>query len=593
MNFHGLFCARQNCGEMPANAKTLGFAMVVIVGLVAICGTTPVLAQSPSFSDFSSIPNPNLILHGRAAKSGTNVLRLTPASQGAPGSAWFRIAQPVAGGFTTTFTFQISSPGEASIPADGIAFVIQNDPSGTAALDMAGGGSIGYGSSPDANSGTPISHSLAVEFDTFQNTHDPDGNHIAVQSCGSGPNSSDETATYGDGRTPCNLGSTSSLPITLSDGNPHTVRIDYEPPSCGECRGTLHVILLDDPVHPVDLFSDGIPVDLSSLGLGTGGTALVGFTAATGSYVENNDILRWTFTPHGGETISQPAPANVFTIYSFGAYLYAVKPDKDIDRLSVTSVPTDPTSFNPGPFVGAKCTVPDQNGGKCAEFSAKCTDITHPNCNNVSYEVKTSYDVVPDSPPITGPGFLKADNQTCPPPDPSKFHNIITAFSQDRIDPTTKGASKPSFSCFVAVQGVIYPFADVDLVNLAKRTVNSGDNLTYVIPVVNFGPGTAQGVALTDSIPLGTRFVSATLCTFGGGCSPCSLSGGVVGGTATCTAVTMAPFTFQTMLLVVKVTAPAGSTITDTVSSTAFNPDPRPADNSSTAVTQVVSGESR
>ena len=48
---------------------------------------------------------------------------------------------------------------------------------------------------PDSGDiGTPISNSLAIEFDTYQNGWDPDANHVAVQSCGTGPNSQVHTA---------------------------------------------------------------------------------------------------------------------------------------------------------------------------------------------------------------------------------------------------------------------------------------------------------------------------------------------------------------------------------------------------------------
>ena len=38
-------------------------------------------------------------------------------------------------------------------------------------------------------------------------------------------------------------------------------------------------------------------VDLSSIGLGDGGTAFVGFTGATGGDFETQDIQSWIFTP--------------------------------------------------------------------------------------------------------------------------------------------------------------------------------------------------------------------------------------------------------------------------------------------------------
>ncbi len=75
-----------------------------------------------------------------------------------------------------------------------------------------------------------IPNSVAIEFDTFQNGWDPNANHIAVQSCGTSPNSQDHTG-------PCNRGLVSDLGgINLSDGNVHTVVIDYDP-------GTLRIFL--------------------------------------------------------------------------------------------------------------------------------------------------------------------------------------------------------------------------------------------------------------------------------------------------------------------------------------------------------------
>src|SRR3989442_15603376 len=101
------------------------FVIVAALAVLVLAGSVaPVLAQSPSFSDFSSAAN--LTLNGNAAapvNNGTaNVLRLTPATMSQAGSAWFNIQQPVAGGFTTKFQFQFTDPSVP--PADGIAFVI-------------------------------------------------------------------------------------------------------------------------------------------------------------------------------------------------------------------------------------------------------------------------------------------------------------------------------------------------------------------------------------------------------------------------------------------------------------------------------------
>jgi uncharacterized repeat protein (TIGR01451 family) len=303
--------------------------------------------------------------------------------------------------------------------------------------------------------------------------------------------------------------------------------------------------------------------------------------------VENNDILSWTFTSHGSQTITKKnLPANTFTTFTFGSYLYKVRPNVPVDTLAVTEVPTDPGTFNAGPnFPTASCIIYDHTGNQCIEFHADCTGAT---CANVSYDVVTSYDVPSSESSIQGPGFLKAEVPACS-PGITFTENIITAFFQTRTDPTTKGSSKPTFSCFVAVQNVTYPPADVDIVNLAKSKVATGSNLTYIIPVLNFGPASAQAVSLTDAIPVGTKLVSVGVCSFASGCSAnqCTVSGGVV----SCGMGTVDPFSLRFMVMVVKVTAPAGSTITDTAKSFTASPDPRPADNVATATTLVVNGE--
>ena len=158
MAFHDSLCASGMKCERQMSTKTLVLTIALLTGLVALGGTTPLLAQSPSFPDFSSTTN--LVFNGTALKSG-NVLRLNPSLQSQAGSAWYSVLQPVANGFSTTFKFQITNASNPS--ADGIAFVIQNSQAGLQALGDGGGG-IGY---------QGIDNSLAIEFDTYANFYDP------------------------------------------------------------------------------------------------------------------------------------------------------------------------------------------------------------------------------------------------------------------------------------------------------------------------------------------------------------------------------------------------------------------------------------
>jgi uncharacterized repeat protein (TIGR01451 family) len=237
------------------------------------------------------------------------------------------------------------------------------------------------------------------------------------------------------------------------------------------------------------------------------------------------------------------------------------------------------------------CIVYANTGGDCREFDIQCNG---PDCGGTYYaEFATSYDV--DGGNILGPGFGKGE------PDcdhATVFSNQLDAFSQTRLDPTSKGKSGGTPSCWVAVQGLTYPSADLSITKVALPKVNSGSNLSYGILVLNFGPNPATAVSVTDPVPSGTTgtLVSSTVCTTGtggvtclsGNQSPCILSAGVV----TCQTGNLLPFSLKTLAAVAiqltfTVNASPGSTITNTATVQALNPDPRTKNNSSTAVTKV------
>ncbi|MGO9601798.1 MAG: L-type lectin-domain containing protein [Candidatus Binataceae bacterium] len=224
----------------------------------------------------------------------TTVLRLTPNQGYWAGSAWYNTPQPVAGAFSTTFTFELSNPSAGSLgPADGIAFVIQNSAAGTAALGPDGCG-IGFGSGV-CTGGTGITNSLAVEFKTYsdsgllsENPLSSNANSVSIQSNGNYPNCVDYS---------CSIAINNSLPagITMSDGTVHTVTINYSGPS----TTLLDVILDGNDLFPNPVLGapGGVTVNLNTLLSLTNGNAWVGFTAATGGGDDNQDILSWTFSP--------------------------------------------------------------------------------------------------------------------------------------------------------------------------------------------------------------------------------------------------------------------------------------------------------
>jgi uncharacterized delta-60 repeat protein/uncharacterized repeat protein (TIGR01451 family) len=60
------------------------------------------------------------------------------------------------------------------------------------------------------------------------------------------------------------------------------------------------------------------------------------------------------------------------------------------------------------------------------------------------------------------------------------------------------------------VTTVVAPSADIALGMIGASPVLLGNSLTYTLLVTNFGPGTAAGVAVTNTLPPGVAFISAT-----------------------------------------------------------------------------------
>ena len=107
--------------------------------------------------------------------------------------------------------------------------------------------------------------------------------------------------------------------------------------------------------------------------------------------------------------------------------------------------------------------------------------------------------------------------------------------------------------------------------------VAAGGNITYTITVTNPGPSDAASVTLSDTIPVGTSFVSLTP-PAGWSCSGTS--------TITCSTASMSAGTaaFQ---LVVKTNVSAGGTTASNTATVASTSDTNAANNSATASTTV------
>ena len=111
-----------------------------------------------------------------------------------------------------------------------------------------------------------------------------------------------------------------------------------------------------------------------------------------------------------------------------------------------------------------------------------------------------------------------------------------------------------------------------------------GNNLTYTLAFANNGASDAQNATITDTLPSGMTFVSASAA--GGWVATTPAVGGT--GTVTFTKTTSAAGETSNFTIVVAATpASAGSTISNTATTSSDTTDPTPGNNSSTAQTLV------
>jgi hypothetical protein len=285
-------------------------------------------AQTFGYPDFSSVAG--LAMNGGAQQSG-NALRVCSNINGDRGSVFYDQSVYVSGGFATKFIFATSSPVNGG--GNGLTFIVQNDPSGLAALGDSGS-AMGYGgfATSPANA---IDNALVIEVDTFFDSpwNDPDGNHISVQTGGTGDCSQDHGSSI----------AVVSPAFTLQKGT-HILDIQYD--------GSQLEIYLDGSSTPVisvawsftagGTYLTGGPT--GGLNLMSGGYAYVGFSAGSSVQAENHDILSWKFisTPTGGPIgTNYCGPANVNSTGAsavISAWGQTIAAANDV-RLDVVSLP--------------------------------------------------------------------------------------------------------------------------------------------------------------------------------------------------------------------------------------------------------------
>ena len=165
-----------------------------------------------------------------------------------------------AGSFSTDFVIKLHD--STTGPADGIAFVLQSEGDNTSG---GFGGGMGYFNYTD---------SVAVEFDTFQNTEngDPDANHVEVASTSAGTRTTLGRAAPG---------------FSLYGNLDVHGWVDYD--AVGH---RIRVYTSQAATKPASPLID-VALDLTSV---IGPSTFVGFTASTGAQNSVHDLLSWRLT---------------------------------------------------------------------------------------------------------------------------------------------------------------------------------------------------------------------------------------------------------------------------------------------------------
>ena len=479
---------------------------VSMLCLVLLTTAVAGYAQQITFPDFSSTAGLQLNGSSQAAtwpdqnQNIQHVLRLTDGLPGAEaGTAFFTTKQPVAGGFTTYFKFQMHYPTSQYNVADGIAFVVQNAGDGDSTLGGSGSGvtSLGYAGGGIGYTGIP--NSLAIEFDIYGNAWDPESpnlvaNHVAIQTCGTHTNAPAHktgTALLNVSDVPNCLLHDNAINTQIpkldglcngsvcADGDVHEVVIEYTAPSGDSTTGRVQV-WIDPTFVPATHTPDGnshrvldVPYTIGSPSItssstelsldgadGSSGSAWVGFSGGQGASTIAQDIFAWEYTPHVPTQVEQPIPPGGTTaIFNFGSHnLKVTYPVGFVNTgnivMEVTATPISPTAFQSRvagtPFANEQCIVYEGTGGNCIVYSVVCedpdtdADTPCPSEPTPTIDIKTSYDTTQT---ITSPDFLKAD-----PIGSNNWFSIFESFVPQKIDGTTAGKGN-NFSDLVATFG--------------------------------------------------------------------------------------------------------------------------------------------
>ena len=455
--------------------------------------------------------------------AGTTFVSLT-----SPGG-WSCTTPAVGAGGTVTCTMASMPLGPAAFTLNVTAPLVSTTITNTATVTSAG-------ESAPGDESASVNTSIGVVVVTVSKT---------------GPATADVSAPISYSITVTNNGPGPALNVTLTDALPAgTTFLSLTSPGGWSCT------------TPAVGAGGTVTCSIASMPLGPAAFTLDVTAPATPSIIANNVSVTST---SGGIPPPMPPPA-VVTRVGFA-------------NLSVTK--TGPATANASAPIAYTITV--TNGGPYAASTVSLTDPLPPGVTFVSLSSPAGWSCTT---PAVGAGgtvtctIASLATGTYPftlsvtsPAAPGPISNTATVASTNEDVPGNESATTPT-----TIGGV----ATLVTTKTGPPTAVSGTPITYNISVLNNGPSAATGVVVTDVLPAGVSFVSATPSQ--GSCSGTT--------TVTCSLGTLANAATATVALTVNVTATSG-TITNSASATSaeLNPTPLSATGSSPPATVVAPGQ--
>jgi len=234
-------------------------------------------------------------------------------------------------------------------------------------------------------------------------------------------------------------------------------------------------------------------------------------------------------------------------------------------------------------------------GGADTAANVELDDVVPTGTTFVSFSAPAGWTAA--TPAVGTNGTVTATRPTFAPADsPATFTLVVnvnedvlpttTIFNTATISSTTADPNTDNNSSTASTE--VSPQADLGVTkNDDVDVVAPGDNITYSLLLNNNGPNTARNVDLSDTLPPGTTFVSAS--QMGG--PTFTLTTPAVGGTGTihATRSTLVSGDGATFAVVVKVDSGVsnGTTVNNTAGVSSTTPDPNAGNNSDTEATEV------